>query len=392
MKILVVTHDSNFSGGANRSLYMVLKRLKNTYHVECDVLLPKKHGELNKKLEELEIPYFSVPYFGVVSGIRNDGKDLLRKAKVSVGYYIEKYWSRYLFNRLKAKKYDLVYTNTRLPILGALLAEKLRIPHVIHVREFLTEEPLLGKWGYEQVYQRSNRVILISEALKEKYEQYVPSEKLMTIHNGIDSPLNLKPAFEKTKTDEPYHIIITGRLVPDKGQLDAIKAIEKIVYEEGGNIHLHIVGSSPKRSHITWYAKEIQDYVTLKKLSPYVTFHGEVNDMVSLREKMDIELMCAIRETFGRVTVEGMRSGLFLIGSNTGGTLEIITDHQTGLLYEQGSVDELKEKIKLAISNKELYKKIASNGYHYSQLNFTPKKNVEEIYHVFKEVLDEQRK
>jgi len=392
MKILVVTHDSNFSGGANRSLYMVLKNLKNSYYVECEVLLPKKHGELNKKLEELEIPTFSVPYFGVVSGIRQDGKDVLRRAKVSIGYYLEKFWSLYLFKRLKAKKYDLVYTNTRLPILGALLAEKLKIPHVIHVREFLTETPLLGKWGYEQVYERSNRVILISEALKKKYEHYVPSEKLITIHNGVDSPLHLKPAFEKTKTDACYHIVIVGRLVPDKAQLDAIKAIEKLVEENEKNIHLHIVGSSPKRSHIDWYAKEIYDYITLKQLSDYVTCHGEVNDMVSLRAKMDIELMCAIRETFGRVTVEGMRSGLLLIGANTGGTLEIITDHQTGLLYEQGHVDDLKEKIKGVISNKQLYKNIAKNGYQYAQLNFTPAKNVTEIYHVFKAVLDEKTK
>jgi len=391
MKILVVVHDSNFSGGANRSLCTILKGLKNSYKVECEVLTPRKSGKLNEKLDELKIPHFSVPYFGAVSNIRDDGKDFLRKAKVVFGYYIEKFWSVYLSSKLKSSKYDLIYTNTRLPIIGALLAERLSIPHITHVREFLSEKPLFGKWGYEEVYKLSNRVILISEALKQRYEEYVSSKKLIVIYNGVDSPLNLQPAFERMRYGHAYHVAITGRLMPDKGQLDAIRAIEMLVEENEKNIHLHIIGSSPKRSHMNWYAKEIQGYVKVKSLSSYVTFHGEISDMVKLREKMDIELMCAIRETFGRVTVEGMRSGLFMIGSNTGGTPEIITNYQTGLLYEQGNINDLKEKIKLVISDRDFYHKIASYGYKYSQLNFTPEKNVKEVYRILKEVSNEQR-
>jgi len=387
MKILVVAHGVGLLGGANRSLYTVLKGLKETYNVECDVLLPKKNSKFGEMLKEIGISHFSVPYFGVVSSIRKDGKNFLRKAKVMYGYYIEKFWSMYLTKKLKTEKYDLVYTNTRSPIIGALLAEKLNIPHVIHVREFCGEEPLFGKWGYDAVDQRSNRIILICDALRKIYEQHIPSEKLITIHNGIDSPLNLKPTFEKVKADDSYHIIITGRLVPAKAQLDAVKAIKKIVEEKEKRIHLHIVGSPSKHTHVD-YTKKIQDYITLNQLSSYITFHGQVSDMVSLREKMDIELMCAVREAFGRVTVEGMRSGLLLIGANTGATPEIITDRQTGLLYEQGNVEDLKEKIKLAISDKECYKKMASNGYHHSQLNFIPEKNVQKVYHVFKDVLD----
>ena len=37
MKILVVAHDSNFSGGANRSLFMVVNRLKKDYGVISNI-------------------------------------------------------------------------------------------------------------------------------------------------------------------------------------------------------------------------------------------------------------------------------------------------------------------------------------------------------------------
>ncbi|MDT2047780.1 glycosyltransferase family 4 protein [Priestia flexa] len=380
MKILVVTHDSNFSGGANRSLYTVLTKLKNEYGVDIEVLLPKHKGQLNEKLTEANIPWFSHRYFGVISGIRNDGKDVLRYGKVYGGYLIEHLLSKKLYTKLKDRNYDLVYTNTRLPIVGAKVAKKLNVPHVCHVREFGTVKPLWGFWHHQKMYELSSKIILISHALQRSFEEHVPNDKLITIHNGIDSPLGLIKA---DKSKKSFNLLLTGRLVPDKGHKDAILALELLKDKGYEDINLHIVGSSPKRTHIGWYAEELEQLVRNKKLKNQIMFHGEVDDMVSLRAEMDCELMCAICETFGRVTVEGMRSGLLLIGSNTGGTLEIIEHEKNGLLYEQGNAFDLAVKIEKVYQDREYMKKLAVAGYHYSQKNFTADKNVKEIYEVF---------
>ncbi|MEH7293562.1 glycosyltransferase family 4 protein [Priestia megaterium] len=387
MKILVVTHDSNFSGGANRSLYTVLTKLKSEYNVEIEVLLPKKTGQLNEKLDEANIPWFSHKYFGVISGIRNDGKDILRYGKVYVGYFIEHWLSVFLKKKLTHKNYDLVYTNTRLPIVGAKIAKSLGIPHVCHVREFGTVKPLWGFWDHQRIYDLSDKVILISHALQKKFEEYVPTDRLVTIHNGIDSPLGLPKAKKQELT---FDLLLTGRLVPDKGHKDAILAMELLKNKGYSDIRLHIVGSSPARTHISWYATEIKKMVEEKSLQNEIVFHGEVNDMVSLRSIMDGELMCAICETFGRVTVEGMRSGLLVIGSNTGGTPEIISDEKTGLLYNQGDYRDLASKIERVYLDREYMDKISEQGYKYSQINYTPDKNVEEIYSVFQNIWEKE--
>lgn len=385
MKILVVAHDSNFSGGANRSLFMVVNRLKKDYGVDVDVLLPKRHGALNQKLSEAGINWFSYTYFGVVSGIRNDGKDILRVGKVYIGYLIEHILAIRLINKLKKNNYDLVYTNTRLPIVGAKIAKRLRIPHICHVREFGAEKPLWGGWDYKKIYQMSSSIICISNALKRKFAEYVPEDKLITIYNGIDSPLNLQCDFNKEKED--FDLILTGRLVPDKGHKDAIYALKKLIDKGYTNIKLHIVGSSPIRTHIEWYEEELKKKVEKLNLKNNVVFHGEIQDMVGIRRMMDVELMCAICETFGRVTVEGMRSGLALIGSNTGGTVEIIKDGVNGLLYEQGNSEDLSDKIEKLYLDRQYMQKIAKAGYEYSQVNFTPEKNVDEIYNCLKNQL-----
>lgn len=128
-----------------------------------------------------------------------------------------------------------------------------------------------------------------------------------------------------------------------------------------------------------WYEKELKDLVKKYGLDSTVVFLGEVSDMVSLRSTMDIELMCAIKETFGRVTVEAMRSGLPVIGSNTGGTLEIIQDGVTGLLYKQGNAEDLAEKIIRIYKDEYFKERIAKNAYLYSQTSFTPKSNINAV-------------
>ncbi|MFJ5759271.1 glycosyltransferase family 4 protein [Neobacillus sp. NPDC093182] len=384
MKILVVTHDSNFSGGANRSLYTVITKLKADYGVDIEVLLPSENGEFNKKLDEAQIPWFSYKYFGVISGIRNDGKDILRYGKVYVGYIIEQFLSVILKRKLRNKNYDLVYTNTRLPIVGALIAKKLNIPHVCHVREFGTVKPLWGFWGYQRIYDLSQKIILISHALQKKFEEYVPTDKLVTIHNGIDSPLGLPKAIKEKTT---FDLLLTGRLVPDKGQIDAIEAMKLLKNRGYTNIILHIAGSSPTRTHIAWYAQKIKKMTYEAGLEKEVLFLGEVKDMATVRSKMDVELMCAICETFGRVTVEGMRNHLLVIGSNTGGTPEIIEDEKTGLLYEQGNPQDLADKIEKVYKDREFMNRVAEAGYYHSQKYFTAEKNVKEIFQVLKSVL-----
>lgn len=385
MKILAVAHETGFTGGANRSFIMVLEKLKKDYNYDIEVLVPKKNGEFIEKLDELGIKWHYIfPYFGSMSSIRNDGKDILRFGKAYIGYFIECFIACIAKLKFKNEKFDCVYTNTRLPAVGALIAKKIKVPHVIHVREFGAEKPLWGFWGYEKVYKLSSKIICISDALLNKFSQYVSTDKLISIHNGIDSPLGLEKSFNVNK--DTLDLILTGRIVPDKGQDEAIEAM-KILNNKGiKNINLHIVGSVPKRTHIGWYEEKIKKMVKEYGLENNVIFHGEVSDMVNIRKNMDVELMCAIRETFGRVTVEGMRSGLIVIGANTGGTLEIIQDKKTGLLYKQGSAESLSEKILWILNNKGDAKKIADNGYNFAQENFTPDGNVRQIEKVFRDL------
>lgn len=385
MKILVVAHDATITGGANRSLLMIMDGLREKYDARMEVLIPRPRGPLNDILTRKEIPWYGSLYFGVTSSIRKDGKDWQRLAKVYIGYLLETVLGAYYALKFRNKGFDLVYTNTRSPVVGAKIAKHLKLPHVVHAREFGAEQPVWGFWDYRAVYDNSDRIILISQALHDRFAEYVPQDKLVTIHNGIESPLGLE--IPDRSNADCFNMVLTGRIVPDKGHMEAFQAL-KLLKEKGyDKLHLYIAGSSQASMHIPWYEESLRKAVREMGLEENVTFCGEVSDMTALRKEMDAELMCAIRETFGRVTVEGMRSGLILIGTNTGGTPEIIEDGVTGLLYQQGDHRDLAEKIEKVYLDRTYGQKLAEAGYRFAQTHFTPEKNVQQVYQVLKSVL-----
>lgn len=111
-------------------------------------------------------------------------------------------------------------------------------------------------------------------------------------------------------------------------------------------------------------------------------FCGMVEDMNSLRAKMDIGIVASSLEAFGRVTIEGMLAHLCMVGCSSGGTKELIKDKVTGLLYEPGKIQGLVECLKYLNENRADLKKISENGFRYAECTFTEGACSEKVYQI----------
>lgn len=165
---------------------------------------------------------------------------------------------------------------------------------------------------------------------------------------------------------------MSGRLSEAKGQKEAIAALGLLKQKGKENIILHMAGAG----NIEEYKKIAKQFGVEKQ----VEFYGHIDYLEELRKSMDIELVCSKKEAFGRVTVEAMAHGLGVIGANTGGTKEIIQSGKDGLLYHQGDVKDLAEKIELLIDNADYRKELALNAVKKVHSYFTVKINAENVY------------
>ncbi|WGX77343.1 glycosyltransferase family 4 protein [Paraclostridium bifermentans] len=112
---------------------------------------------------------------------------------------------------------------------------------------------------------------------------------------------------------------------------------------------------------------------------------GLVNDIKELRNKVDIELVCSRNEAFGRVTLEAMLHGIPVVGSNVGGTLELINDRNTGMIYKYEDINDLAEKIEILIKDRKLYELIINNAVEFAS-KFTIEKTANEVLKRFNEI------
>lgn len=377
MKALFVSHCNDLSG-ANKSFLNLIENLKDI--MDIVVLCNQYPGGLTDRLDAIGIEYIKADYnWWYIKPRKKKIKQIYRKLADKHAYK-KKWLTAALLEKLNEENFDIVYTNTSTVDAGVKIAEILNIPHVWHIREFGKEDfdfiPMFSFEKYQSAFQKSKKIIVISEALKKKYCSYVNENKLVKIYNGFE--------IEKLQSDSLKHnlkkkinIIVTGQVCVGKGQVQAIRAVSKL-YSEGYPVHLYIAGEVDQN-----YLNPILiDYPDNKK---WLSILGSVKDMYALRNEMDIELVCSRSEAFGRVTLEAMLHSIPVIGSRAGGTPELISDHKTGLLFEYGNVDELVYCIKELCSNQTLYELIVENARKYAG-NFTIQRTAEQVFEVLKSV------
>lgn len=123
------------------------------------------------------------------------------------------------------------------------------------------------------------------------------------------------------------------------------------------------------------YLEQLKEMVKSDNLEPYVKFIDFRANPYPVVNQADIVLVCSRMEAFGRVTLEAMLLKKPVIGTNTGGTVEQVTEGFNGLLYTPGDCHQLAEKIGYLIEHREKIKEFGENGYKFVKENFTKEKS-----------------
>ena len=379
MNILYVVHD-NKKGGAALSFLEMISIIKKEHNVY--VLTPHKNGYLPQKLDEMQISHSNAHYFW--------WKIALPQNKIAGLLLLFIYKILNVYNNIEAKRIkklldekgiNLIHSNSSVINFGALLSKETGIPHVWHLREYGEEDFGLKRMVSAIRYHKEMNAyavgyIAISKSIKKKFSDVVDENKIYQIYNGVSE----KFAFQKTflnANDAKTKFLIAGNYCEEKGQTNVIKAVIELQKQGINEFEVYLAGSGdfaePKR------------LVSENGLEKVVTFCGLVEDMHQLRRMVDAEIVASKCEAFGRVTIEAMRMSNPVIGTNTGGTPELITDGVNGLLFEYGNYIQLAECMKKYILDHTLIAKMGKNAYQTMKGKFTPEENAEKILELYKE-------
>ncbi len=186
------------------------------------------------------------------------------------------------------------------------------------------------------------------EWLKQQVEIMTHMPKARIVH--IPSGLELQPFLEAMSREKARELLelpsdrtligLAGRFDPRKGQLLLLEAISTI---PEANV---VLLGEPTHNEGEAYHQAMLDSIRANGLEDHVFVRPFRKDIAVFYKAIDAFVMASKAETFGMVTIEAMASGTPVIGSNAGGTPELLQHGNLGYLFEPLSANDLSAKIR----------------------------------------------
>jgi len=258
------------------------------------------------------------------------------------------------------KRPAMVLTNTMTIPSHAIAAKILRVPHYWIVREFGRDDHQLWfLFGYRRTIRMvgwlSDLAICNSHAVEQAMLALDPTMKTKVLYPVVDTELG---APRQRQPDERMRAILVGYFSEAKGQNLAIEAVA-IARRAGVEIELTLVGTG---SH-----QPLRSFAERLGVDDLLTIHEPTRDLRPHWAAAHVGLMCSQSEAFGRVTVEAMRAGLPVCGTNSGGTPEIIEPGVGGLLSPPGDPNALAGNLMTLEADEDLRRRLATSALESSQ-------------------------
>ncbi|MDO5018443.1 MAG: glycosyltransferase [Lagierella massiliensis] len=298
--------------------------------------------------------------------------------------YASKVLKKYFEEILEEEKdTDLVhghFFNHSYPFVKVIKDRKIEIPIVIsehssHVNkeniDDISKEKLeIGKY----VYNNCNKLIVGSPYFRDILNKNFNVDSMVspTVANTDAFTLD-NPSFNK----DIFKVVSTGNLIEDKGHYELINAFSEVFKDK--NATLSIFGQGPEKTNLKRLIrnKQMEDKIFLKGHQSLYTINEEYN-------KSDLFVLASRHETYGKVYIEAMNSGLPIITVNNGGSEHFIRDFN-GVVAKKNNKEDLANKLRLMYNNIKGFDKVRIR--QFIDLNFSKKACIKDLKDIYSSVL-----
>ncbi len=212
----------------------------------------------------------------------------------------------------------------------------------------------------------------------------VPRAKLEVVPNAVDLP----PAIDADRRDaarkalqlapEQLLILHVGRLVGFKNIGLLLRAMSRLPDAEP--VWLWLAGDGPEREFLEAQARELG-------LTAQVRFLGERDDAPVLMQAADLLVSSSRDEGMSNSILEAMALGLPVVATAVGGSPELITDAQSGLLVPSEDEQALADAIGRMVDDPALRARLGAGARQVIETRFAPGAMVEQTLAIYRRCL-----
>ncbi len=275
-----------------------------------------------------------------------------------------------LYRFLRRERYTVVHTHTsKAGFVGRLAAWLARVPVILHTTHGFAfhEHSSRAKSVFYSTLERlaahwCDRVVCVSE-FHQRWALELGicgADKIMAIPNGIALPEpqsgvpapELRCGWGAHKDD--LVILSTGRLAPEKGLEDLLKAAS-LLRRMGQRFRVVLAGDGPLRAQLENLAQDLG-------VSDHVTFLGYREDVPDLLAACDLVVLPSLREGLSIALLETMAAGKPIVATAIGSNVSVASDAEMALLVPPCDPQALSEAILRCARDPALRTRLENNA------------------------------
>jgi glycosyltransferase involved in cell wall biosynthesis len=193
------------------------------------------------------------------------------------------------------------------------------------------------RWVVRTVFSMSDALVILATSERAEFEEFGITKRVTVIPNGVDVSEFRGPA-DRVHSGKVRRLVYLGRLLADKGIIEAIQAVEILRTEEPfRDVELRIAGSGPAR-------EQIEKYIQNRGLGNRVKLVGTVSGdaKVEFLRQADVFVFPTChKERLPYSILESLAAGTPVIASKVAGIPDVVVDRVHGILIKPGDIGEV---------------------------------------------------
>ncbi len=209
------------------------------------------------------------------------------------------------------------------------------------------------------VYRKVDRLLAVSDDIAARLVEIGANKnRVRVVPNGVDAQFRPRDrSVSRRDLDLPgdrFIVLFVGMLAPVKGLTYLLEAARLI---EEKRFLLVLAGEGPLRSELEYAVKSggFEEKVLFVGRRPH-------SEMVSWMNAANVLVLPSLSEGRPNVVIEAQACGVPVVATNVGGTSELITDEESGVLVDCGDVESLSMAIRELMSNAQRCLRLGDRG------------------------------
>lgn len=325
----------------------------------------------------------------LISSFNNDGflSNIDSKKKINVSYRFKqnivlrffqfmKFQFVCSFQVLKLQKQELVYINTILPFLPAIVAKMRGMTVIYHIHETYPKKSLFHAFCFYVAEKMSKKIICVSKYVKKQLSSK-SKEKAVVIYNSVSNTF-LQGITERREHDFKTILMISSAR-KYKGIFEFCE-IAKRMPKYKFILICDIQENEINKLFINY--RGIENLQILPAGTNLHTYYASSNVIVNFSNPQ------LIIETFGLTILEGMHYGLPAIVPPVGGITELVEDGVNGYKIDVNNPVKIMETLNLILDNEILYANLSAKSLENSK-KFSVSKQINQIHQLMSSCYEE---